>query len=109
MAFTTCDFIARKGLCAHRCLDGRDQKRCSLHRNRKSLVMCKHCGLKGTTTEHGYCSGIEYGCRYKGQYVTVVALRLRKAQEEEKVEAAALREAENENVEAAESQESETN
>jgi hypothetical protein len=64
--------------------------------------MCKHCGLKGTTTEHGYCSGIEYGCRYKGQYVTVVALRLRKAQEEE--EAAALREAE-----VAALQESETN
>ena len=59
-----CTYVGQQGVCALPCFRGV----CGVHRNRKSLTLCKNCGVRGTTTAHGYCPNVESGCRWKGQH-----------------------------------------
>ena len=43
------------------------------------MTLCKHCGIKGTTTPHGFCASLASGCLWKAHY----ASRLLKAAREE--------------------------
>ena len=70
-----CSFIGYKGLCGRRCY--RDV--CSVHIDKKPMTLCKHCGIKGTTTPHGFCASVASGCLWKAHY----ASRLLKAAREE--------------------------
>ena len=70
-----CSFIGYKGLCGRRCY--RDV--CSVHIDKKPMTLCKHCGIKGTTTPHGFCASLASGCLWKAHY----ASRLLKAAREE--------------------------
>ena len=67
-----CSFIGYKGLCGRRCY--RDV--CSVHIDKKPMTLCKHCGIKGTTTPHGFCASVASGCLWKAHY----ASRLLKAE-----------------------------
>jgi len=40
------------------------------------MTLCKHCGIKGTTTPHGFCASLASGCLWKAHY----ASRLLKAE-----------------------------
>ena len=56
MGYTTCVYVARKGVCGLRCLDGRDQPHCNKHRGHTSLAWCrKDCG-RATASKTGYCA-----------------------------------------------------
>jgi len=59
-----CSYVGQKGVCGQPCFRGV----CGVHRNRKSLPLCKNCGRLGTNASHGYCANIESGCRWKAQY-----------------------------------------
>ena len=59
-----CSYIGLKGVCGKPCIRGI----CGRHRDRKSLPLCNHCGVRGTKAKHGYCSNAESGCFWKGQY-----------------------------------------
>ena len=58
-----CSYVGQKGVFGQPCFRGV----CGVHRNRKSLTLCLHCGKRGTTAAHGYCPNIESGCRWKAQ------------------------------------------
>ena len=59
-----CTFIGVKGPCTNQCFRGR----CSRHKNKTTLTLCKHCGKRGTLAAHGYCASVESGCRWKAQH-----------------------------------------
>jgi len=59
-----CTFIGVKGPCTNQCFRGR----CSRHKNKTTLTLCKHCGKRGTLAAHGYCTSVESGCRWKAQH-----------------------------------------
>ena len=63
-----CTYIGRNGICGRRCFRGI----CSYHINRKSLTMCLHCKVRGTTSKTGICQSIESGCRWKAQYASTM-------------------------------------
>ena len=67
-----CSFIGYKGPCGRRCY--RDV--CSVHIDKKPMTLCKHCGIKGTSTPHGFCASAASGCLWKAHY----ASRLLKAE-----------------------------
>jgi hypothetical protein len=58
-----CSYVGTKGLCGKPCFRGV----CCLHTNRKSLPLCTHCGVRGTTSKTGICSAIETKCRWRAQ------------------------------------------
>ena len=60
----TCSYVGQKGVCGLPCFRGV----CGVHRDRKSLALCLHCGKRGTTAAHGYCPNVESGCRWKAQH-----------------------------------------
>ena len=63
-----CTYIGLKGACTKPCFRGL----CNRHKNRTALTLCKHCGKRGTNAPHGYCAGIEEGCRWKAQHASRV-------------------------------------
>ena len=63
-----CSFIGHKGLCGRRCF--RDV--CSIHYEKTPMKLCKNCGIKGTSTPHGYCAAVETGCIWKAHHASRV-------------------------------------
>ena len=63
-----CSFIGHKGLCGRRCF--RDV--CSIHYEKTPMKLCKNCGVKGTSTPHGYCAAVETGCIWKAHHASRV-------------------------------------
>ena len=61
-----CSFIGYKGLCGRRCY--RDV--CAFHHGKKPMTICKHCGIKGTTTPHGFCAAVSTGCLWRAHYAS---------------------------------------
>ena len=63
-----CSFIGHKGLCGRRCF--RDV--CSIHYEKTPMKLCKNCGVKGTSTPHGYCAAVDTGCIWKAHHASRV-------------------------------------
>ena len=64
----SCPYIGRKGRCGRPCF--RDT--CSIHVGKKSLTLCRSCGVAGTSTPHGYCATVKTGCLWKAQHASRV-------------------------------------
>ena len=41
-------------------------------KNKKSMVLCLRCGIRGTHAEAGYCNSVALGCRWKAHYLSAV-------------------------------------
>jgi hypothetical protein len=36
------------------------------------MTLCKNCGIKGTSTPHGYCASVAFGCIWKAHHASRV-------------------------------------